>query len=105
MTKAIMIAATHSGAGKTTIVCATLGALKNRGLETRAFKCGPDYIDPMFHEEITGTPSRNLDLFFTDEATTRSLFLRDSAAADADVIEGGMGLSGGCDVRGKGGST
>ncbi len=105
MTKAIMIAATHSGAGKTTIVCATLGALKNRGLTTRSFKCGPDYIDPMFHEEITGTPSRNLDLFFTDEATTRSLFLRESFAADAVVVEGVMGLYDGFDFRSNVGSS
>lgn len=105
MTKAIMIAATRSGAGKTTVVCAALGALKNRGLETRAFKCGPDYIDPMFHEELVGAPSYNLDLFFTDEAATRSLFLRDGVAADVVVVEGVMGLYDGFDFRSDAGSS
>ncbi|NCB06429.1 MAG: cobyrinic acid a,c-diamide synthase, partial [Clostridia bacterium] len=48
----VLLAATHSGAGKTTLVCGLLQALKNRGLSPAAFKCGPDYIDPMFHSEV-----------------------------------------------------
>lgn len=63
----IMIAGTNSGCGKTTITCALLRALINRGFNTAAFKCGPDYIDPMFHTEIIGTKSRNLDLFLCGE--------------------------------------
>ena len=59
----IMIAGTNSGCGKTTVTCAILKALKNRGLKVAAFKCGPDYIDPMFHSEIIETNSRNIDLF------------------------------------------
>lgn len=92
MTKAIMIAATHSGAGKTTIVCATLGALKNRGLETRAFKCGPDYIDPMFHKHIIGRPSTNLDSFFFDDNTLKWLLAKNGSRSDIAVIEGVMGF-------------
>ena len=60
----MMIAGTGSGCGKTTAVCAVLQALKDRGCNVAAFKCGPDYIDPMFHTEVIGTPSANLDLFF-----------------------------------------
>ena len=61
--KTLMIAAMHSGAGKTVTTCALLAALKQRGEPLRAFKCGPDYIDPMFHERVLHVPSRNLDLF------------------------------------------
>ena len=60
----IMIAGTNSGCGKTTVVCAVLQTLVNRGLRTASFKCGPDYIDPMFHEKVIGAESHNLDGYF-----------------------------------------
>ena len=63
----VMIAAPKSGSGKTLVACALLQALKNRGWQTAAYKCGPDYIDPMFHKQVIGVPSKNLDTFFTDE--------------------------------------
>ncbi|MBR2571902.1 MAG: cobyrinate a,c-diamide synthase [Clostridia bacterium] len=85
----LLIAGTGSGCGKTTLVCAILQALVNRKLDTAAFKCGPDYIDPMFHAEILGIRGSNLDLFFTDGDRTRSLFLKH--AGDINVIEGVMG--------------
>lgn len=88
---AVMIAATGSGRGKTTVVCAILAALKRRGANVRSFKCGPDYIDPMFHRAVLDVPSKNLDLFFTDEARTRELFALENNAEVA-VVEGVMGL-------------
>ena len=54
----LMIAAPASGSGKTVLACALLGALKGRGLNPCAFKCGPDYIDPMFHRAALGVDSR-----------------------------------------------
>ena len=60
----LLLCAPASGGGKTTVTCALLQALVNRGAGPVAFKCGPDYIDPMFHSEIIGAKSRNLDLFF-----------------------------------------
>ncbi len=60
----ILIAGTASGCGKTSVVCALLRAFQKRGLSLAACKCGPDYIDPLFHERILGIPSENLDLFF-----------------------------------------
>ena len=60
----LLVAAPASGSGKTTVTCALLRAFQRRGLDPCAFKCGPDYIDPMFHREVLGLPSRNLDLFF-----------------------------------------
>ena len=62
----VLIAGTGSGCGKTTVVCALLQALKNRGEDVASFKCGPDYIDPMFHSEIIGAPGGNLDPYFLD---------------------------------------
>ncbi len=87
--KRIMIAGTHSGCGKTTVTCALLQALVNRGMDTAAFKCGPDYIDPMFHREVIGVPSRNLDAWFSDENTLN--FLLQKRSREISVIEGVMG--------------
>ncbi len=86
-----MIAAAGSGSGKTTATCGLLQALLNRGIKPASFKCGPDYIDPMFHSEVLGIKSRNLDLFFTDENTTKYLLYKNSGAADMAVLEGVMG--------------
>ena len=63
----LLVAAPASGSGKTTVTCALLRVFQRRGLDPCAFKCGPDYIDPMFHREVLGLPSRNLDLFFSGE--------------------------------------
>ena len=63
----VMIAAERSGCGKTTFTCGLLQLLKNRGRNPVSFKCGPDYIDPMFHEKVLGVPSTNLDPYFLDE--------------------------------------
>lgn len=87
----IMLAAPSSGSGKTLITCGILQALKNRDIKLAAFKCGPDYIDPMFHSRIMGISSKNLDSFFTEEEMTRYLFGREAAKADFSVIEGVMG--------------
>lgn len=88
----IMIAAPKSGNGKTTVTCALLTALKHAGQRVAAYKCGPDYIDPMFHEKVIGIPSKNLDTFFTDEYMTRALFLKGRTEQDFAVLEGVMGL-------------
>ncbi len=87
----VLLAAPASGSGKTMITCGLLQALKQRGLQVASFKCGPDYIDPMFHEKVIGTRSGNLDLFFSDEACLRRLFCRNSAGMDVSVVEGVMG--------------
>lgn len=87
----ILLTAPASGSGKTLITCGILQALVNRGLRVASFKCGPDYIDPMFHGKVIGTKSRNLDTFFTDEATTRYLFAKNAEDCDVAVAEGVMG--------------
>ena len=87
----VLIAAPASGSGKTTFVCGLLEALRRRGMAPAAFKCGPDYIDPMFHRRIVGAATGNIDLFFTDEARARSLLRRGAEGCDVAVIEGVMG--------------
>lgn len=87
----LLLCAPASGGGKTTVTCAILQALVDRHLEPVAFKCGPDYIDPMFHSEIIGAKSRNLDLFFLGEDKTRYLLERNSVGAGLALIEGVMG--------------
>ncbi len=88
----ILIAGSSSGCGKTTVTSAVLRALQKRGIPLRAFKCGPDYIDPMFHTAVLGIPSRNLDLFFEDEAGVRGQLARALPAEAVGVIEGAMGF-------------
>lgn len=95
-----MIAAPQSGGGKTVMTCALLAALKHQGLQPCAFKCGPDYIDPMFHRAVLGVESHNLDLFLSNEVTVQTLFARYTAAHEAVVCEGVMGL-----YDGLGGTT
>ncbi|HVI39824.1 MAG TPA: cobyrinate a,c-diamide synthase, partial [Anaerovoracaceae bacterium] len=87
----IMIAAAGSGSGKTTVTCGLLQAYLNRGIKLASFKCGPDYIDPMFHSEVLGIKSRNLDLFFTDENVTKYLLAKNAENSELAVMEGVMG--------------
>ena len=88
----IMLAAPASGTGKTLITCGILQALVNRKLKIASFKCGPDYIDPMFHTRVIGTPCRNLDPFFSDADTIRYLLTREAESFDMGVLEGVMGF-------------
>ena len=88
----VMIAAPKSGSGKTTLTCALLQILKEEGRKVVSYKCGPDYIDPLFHQKILGIPSKNLDTFFTGEEKTLELFLKNRTEEEFAVIEGVMGL-------------
>ena len=87
-----LIAAPRSGSGKTTVTCAVLTALQRRGTDPCAFKCGPDYIDPMFHRSALQVDSHNLDLFLSDRDMVRAIFARYAAGHGAAVCEGAMGF-------------
>ena len=87
----MLLAAPHSGSGKTTVTCALLAAMKARGLTPCAFKAGPDYIDPMFHRSVLGVQSHNLDMFFSSPETVRRLYAQYAAGYGAAVCEGAMG--------------
>ena len=86
----VMIAAPRSGSGKTIITCGLLAWLKDRHYDVRSYKCGPDYIDPMFHQQVIGVPGGNLDTFFSAEADIRTQVA--SSDCEAAVIEGVMGI-------------
>lgn len=88
----LLVAAGSSGSGKTTFTLGLLRALKHRGLSVQSFKCGPDYIDPKFHELSSGRPSINLDLFMMSPEHVRAVYARHTQEADAVILEGVMGL-------------
>jgi len=93
----LMIGAPTSGSGKTTITMGLMRALSDRGLRVQPFKCGPDYIDTLFHQLATGCESVNLDTFMASESHVRALFSRYGGAANVCVAEGAMGLYDGYD--------
>src|SRR5512146_1492849 len=90
--KSIIIAAPHSGAGKTTVTLGIMECLKRRGLSVAPFKVGPDFIDPGYHRLITGRPSINLDGWMCRPDFVRETFMHHAEGADISVIEGVMGL-------------
>lgn len=105
----LLITGGRSGSGKTVATCGILSILRRRGLAVAGFKCGPDYIDPMFHREVLGVGSGNLDGFFQSPEQMRESFLEGCldvgrrmgrARADIGVIEGVMGY-----FDGLGGTT
>ena len=88
----LIIAATQSGSGKTTITTGLLGALKNRGLDVQPYKVGPDYIDTGWHTLACGKPSHNLDSWLVGKDRLKEIFVDTARGADLSVIEGVMGL-------------
>jgi cobyrinic acid a,c-diamide synthase len=90
--RGLIIAAPHSGAGKTTVTLALLAALDRRNLIVRAAKAGPDYIDPAFHTAVTGSASVNLDSWAMSARLLDALAAQMADGADVVVIEGVMGL-------------
>src|SRR6202158_4515146 len=101
----IVVAATGSGAGKTTSTVALIGAMRARGLKVAAFKCGPDYLDPTYHQRAAGVRSHNLDGWMMPRDSVLATFARVSAGADLAVIEGMMGLFDSATPTGDQGST
>lgn len=103
----LLLAAPCSGSGKTTLVMGLLAALLRRGVRPFAFKCGPDYIDPMFHTQVLKTPAKNLDGYFTDAETTRMLFADSfrGQTCSLALIEGVMGYYDGAGLSSACGSS
>lgn len=103
--RALVIAGTHSGVGKTTAVTGIIAALKKRGYSVQPFKAGPDYIDPSYHTRASGLPSRNLDPWLLESSTVIELFHRAMAGKDIGIVEGVMGLYDGARGEDDWGST
>ena len=91
MIPGILFAAASSGCGKTTITCGALRAWQRKGLKIKAWKCGPDYIDPMFHKQVLGIPGGNLDSFFLSKEALKAQYQQKNAGFDLAVMEGVMG--------------
>lgn len=88
----VIIAATQSSSGKTTVVTGILRALKNKGIKVQPYKVGPDYIDPSYHTMAAGRKGHNLDTWLVNESQITDLFVSESKDADIAIIEGVMGL-------------
>ena len=91
-TSAFLIAAPKSNSGKTMVSLALMKALVNRGITVQPFKCGPDYIDPMYHTKIAGCVSYNLDSWMASENHVESVFLHHLPHSGVAIVEGVMGL-------------
>jgi cobyrinic acid a,c-diamide synthase len=101
----IVIAATGSGAGKTTATVALISALRARGRKVASFKCGPDYLDPSYHARAAGRTSHNLDGWMMGREAAVATFVRAAMGADIAVVEGMMGLYDGTTPTSEEGST
>ena len=99
-TPRVMFAAMRSGSGKTSVTCGVLAALKKQNIKVQAYKCGPDYIDPMFHRTVLGIDTGNLDTFFAGADAIGHILVRDLREAEMCVMEGVMGY-----YDGVGGTT
>ncbi|MFN3625538.1 MAG: cobyrinate a,c-diamide synthase [Hyphomicrobium sp.] len=101
--RGLIVAASASGAGKTTLTLGLLRALRRRGASVQPYKCGPDYIDTAFHTAAAGRTSVNLDTWAMREALIAHL-IHSNADAEVAVCEGVMGLHDGAGARGISGN-
>ncbi len=97
-----VIAGTNSGCGKTTISIGLMALLKSMGKGIAPFKTGPDYIDPIFHSNVLGTSSYNLDSYLLSHSTINYLFQKHCVEKDVAIVEGVMGMYDGMGINANG---
>ena len=100
-----LLSAVSSNSGKTVAACGLMSAFKQEGKRVCACKCGPDYIDLMFHREVLGVDSKNLDLFFSKEDILKEGYLKHTKDADITITEGVMGFYDGMSLDSVKGSS
>ena len=100
-----LLAGTHSGCGKTTVMLTLLQYLRKNKQAVQAFKAGPDFLDPLWHQAITGTPSYNLDTRMMGADACRAQLFKQENSPDIALIEGVMGLFDGASGVGREGSS
>src|SRR5712691_8663906 len=105
MARVVVVSGVSTGVGKTSITLGLLEALRRRGLRVQAFKVGPDFIDPGFHELATGRRSYNLDGWMCGRERVLECFARQTADADLAIVEGVMGCFDGFEPTTDEGST
>lgn len=88
----LVIGATGSGCGKTSVAVALAAAFRRRGLSVQTFKAGPDFLDPAWLAAASGRPCYNLDGWMCGEDYVRGLLLRAGGNCGLALIEGVMGL-------------
>ena len=88
MRRGFLVAAPHSGSGKTVLTLGLMRALANAGEKVSPFKAGPDFIDPAFHAHAA-----RADCFNLDPWGMRPDFIHSLAGGDGlTIVEGMMGL-------------
>ncbi|HHD63961.1 MAG TPA: cobyrinate a,c-diamide synthase [Desulfobulbaceae bacterium] len=88
----VVIAGTSSGCGKTTVTLGVMAALCKREVKVQPFKCGPDFIDPSLHRQVTGRVSRNLDVRMCGAEYVHNVFADHAPEDGISIVEGVMGL-------------
>jgi cobyrinic acid a,c-diamide synthase len=101
----LVVAGTHSGAGKTTVASGLMAAFSRAGHTVAPFKVGPDFIDPSYHRLACGRPGRNLDAYMSGPELIAPLVRHGAAGADIAIVEGVMGLFDGASGGGELAST
>ncbi len=96
-----LVSAARKSSGKTTVSIGLAAELSRRGLAVRAYKKGPDYIDPLWLAAATGRSCRNLDFNLSTPAELQLDFARHGALADVCLVEGNKGLYDGLDLEGR----